>query len=412
MKLGLIPFFSGLHEQTGLESAHQALLADLKQNFDVSFLPPTDADAVDLPVIFVGSGGVEGEFKQRFAELPEPLLLLADGLHNSLAASLEIAAWVRSQGREVEILHGSPAYLKQRITTRWELKCLQKRLRQTLIGVLGEPSPWLIASIINDKNVQATWGCSFQSFGIGDILESLKAIREAEAQELANRLSHQARAIQEPTSQDLLASARFFLGLKQFASAKGLQALTLRCFDLLPINFTGCLALALLNDNGITAGCEGDCPAVFSMHLLRLLTGQAAFMANPSAIDTEKNRVIFSHCTVPLQGLHSYSLRSHFESGLGVSIQGLYPVGPVTIFRCGGEKLDRFFVSDGMLEENLNSPHRCRTQVQVTLVESVDYFLFHPLANHHLLVPGHHARRVRELFRLIAPWAANIDPQR
>ena len=52
---------------------------------------------------------------------------------------------------------------------------------------------------------------------------------------------------------------------------------------------TGCLALALLNDEGIPAGCEGDLQSIFTLLIAKTLTGQAGFMANPAFINDDLN---------------------------------------------------------------------------------------------------------------------------
>ncbi|MCP6606349.1 hypothetical protein NL500_29585, partial [Klebsiella pneumoniae] len=60
-----------------------------------------------------------------------------------------------------------------------------------------------------------------------------------------------------------------------------LDAITLRCFDLLePACITGCLALGILNAEGIWAACEGDSRSLVSMVVIGELTGQSVFMAN------------------------------------------------------------------------------------------------------------------------------------
>ncbi|MGB4638278.1 MAG: hypothetical protein WBI81_11195 [Limnochordia bacterium] len=50
-----------------------------------------------------------------------------------------------------------------------------------------------------------------------------------------------------------------YLALKEIAGAHGLDALALKCFDLLPVlQNTACFALAKLSKDGIVAACEGD----------------------------------------------------------------------------------------------------------------------------------------------------------
>ncbi|MDR0659606.1 MAG: hypothetical protein LBG19_02145 [Prevotellaceae bacterium] len=109
------------------------------------------------------------------------------------------------------------------------------------------------------------------------------------------------------------------------------------------------------------------------MAILRELTGNSTFQANPSSIDVDSNKVTFAHCTIPFNMVNSYKYDTHLESGLGVAIKGEVPTGDITIFKIAGN-LYRYFVSDAELETNLNRPHLRRTQIIIKPQKSVDYF--------------------------------------
>lgn len=91
-------------------------------------------------------------------------------------------------------------------------------------------------------------------------------------------------------------------------------------------------------------------------------------------------------------------LRSHFESGIGVALQGVLPLGEVTVMKWWGPKMDHYFISTGRLIENLDNPSMCRTQVRLHLDESVDYFLNRPLGNHHIILTGNHIEPLLRFF--------------
>ncbi len=162
------------------------------------------------------------------------------------------------------------------------------------------------------------------------------------------------------------------------------------------LNTTGCLALALLNNEGLVSGCEGDIPAAFTMFLAHQLTGVMPFMANPAAIDKNKDEILFAHCTVATDISQDYIIRSHFETGIGVGIQGILEEGPVTVFKIGGAGLEQYFVAEGEIIENMDSPNACRTQLKISLPQSSDYFLNDAIGNHHLIIPGYHADKINE----------------
>jgi L-fucose isomerase-like protein len=143
----------------------------------------------------------------------------------------------------------------------------------------------------------------------------------------------------------MVEAAKVYLVLNKICEEERLDAMTIRCFDIVKAcGTTSCLALALLNDEGIVAGCEGDMQTLLSMFLAKRLCGEVAFMANPSNLTDETS--MLAHCTIPLTMCDETIVRSHFESSIGVAIQGLLPLTDYTIFKWGGPKMDRYFVTE------------------------------------------------------------------
>ncbi len=80
--------------------------------------------------------------------------------------------------------------------------------------------------------------------------------------------------------EDMIKAMRLYRAIKRIVEEERLSAITLSCFRLIDqTGTTGCLALALLNDEGIIAGCEGDLQSVFTMLAVKVLTGKNFFMA-------------------------------------------------------------------------------------------------------------------------------------
>ncbi len=294
--------------------------------------------------MFIASGGSEQTFRRHYPALARPVILLADGKHNSLPAALEIADWVRRQGERAEIVHGSAAFIVGRLR---ELARFQ-RARQALagrIGVIGEPSDWLIASVVDRAAVRERWGTEFIDIPLDEVTGHSAA--EAIARPSPLNSSPEANALERRRRGGGAGRRRGWSPALQAIFARHrLQAATLRCFSLIEtLGTSGCLALSLLNDQGLVCGCEGDVPAVFSMLLVFALTGEAPFMANPASVDTESNQVVLAHCTVPRRAVDSYTLQTHFETGLGVALCGEFPPGPATVFKVGDPGLGSYFVS-------------------------------------------------------------------
>ena len=186
-------------------------------------------------------------------------------------------------------------------------------------------------------------------------------------------------------------SSKVYDALKDITSTKNVDAITVRCFDLLKHNYTACMALSMLNDENIVSSCEGDIFALFTMFVANKLTNQPVWMANPSSIDKNENTLILAHCTVPSKMLDSFEeskLTTHMESGLSVAIEGPLKKQDVTILRFGGN-FDKILFSTGkIIDTNMKNPDLCRTQVEVKLKLNVQDWVNNSLGNHQILVYG------------------------
>jgi L-fucose isomerase-like protein len=255
------------------------------------------------------------------------------------------------------------------------------------IGVVGQPSDWLIASQADPMAVLDKLGVRMEEVPMEELLVEIGKADGAPA------------PADEPMAPEVRAAypgaVKIYRALKALVERHRLDAFTLRCFDLLStVGNTGCLALSCFNSEDVPASCEGDVPALLSMMIAHALTGVSGFQANPAQIDVETGRILFAHCTIPFNMVENWQFDTHFESGIGVGIHGIFPEGPVTVFKVSGD-LKRHFIAEGELIGNQYEQNLCRTQVVLQLKpEDARYFLTDPIGNHHIIVPG----RCRELF--------------
>lgn len=404
MVINLITFASVLHKQASVRSSHEVLLTELEKYFTLHFIDYQHIDQVnehDFCILFIATGGVERLVVQHFEQLPRPTILLADGMQNSLAAALEISSWLRTRGMKSEILHGDLNSIVKRIFVLASNFKAQKNLQNNRIGVIGTPSNWLISSNVDYLLAKQRWGVEYVDISLERVYQYYAQTSDDEVGEASARLAEKALACREGTPEDMLKAMRLYIALKRVTEEEKLQALTLSCFRLIKqTDTTGCLALALLNDEGIIAGCEGDLQSVFTLLAAQAVTGKTGFMANPSMIKATNNELVLAHCTIGLKQTDQYILRSHFETESGIGIQGILPTGDVTLLKCGGECLDEYYLTTGTLTENTNYINMCRTQVRVRLNSSVDYFLRNPLGNHHILLQGNYEAQLQEFMQV------------
>ncbi len=402
MKIALVSIVSEIHDQKRIDKTLNDKYRVLRENFKLDEIaaeeiPYTDFSEYDLTINFIKSGGSESIFAKNVEYLPQPAYLLATELHNSLPASLEILSFLNAEGLDGKILHGEIEELVAEIEELAEYKLVRDSIAEARLGVIGEPSDWLIGSQIDYEHAAHHWGTKFIDIELDEVYQALEKIDPAKAKRIAVDFLENAAEIVESNEAELVEAAKIFLALKEVIANNDLDALTIRCFDIvMELNTTGCLALALLNNEGLVSGCEGDIPAAFTMFLAHQLTGQMPFMANPAAIDKKNDEILFAHCTVATDISQDYIIRSHFETGIGVGIQGILEEGPVTVFKIGGAGLEQYFVAEGEIIENMDSPNACRTQLKISLPQSSDYFLNDAIGNHHLIIPGYHADKINE----------------
>lgn len=397
MNIAIYTLTSQLHDETAVDAATREFLSSLNIEHELAGSDFKTYGGHDLELIYVRTGGTEGIFKELLPRMlrqsKQPFYLLTSGKSNSLAASMEILSFLRQQGLRGEILHGSTAYIRQRIATLQQVGKAMRELNGCRLGVIGEPSDWLIASRTKYRTILDKLGIEIVSIDMQELLMLINRMPTDLQSDLSNK------APSDDIRQSLTGAERIYEALKLIVEGYELQGFTLRCFDLLSaVHNTGCLALARFNSQGIIAGCEGDIPAMVSMKIAQAVSGKTGFQANPARIDPESGEMIFAHCTIPFNMVESFELDTHFESGIGVGIRGFMQPGPVTIFKTSGG-LERHFAEEGELIENQSKPDLCRTQQVIRLndKEATKYFLTNPIGNHHIVMQGHYKRMLDEL---------------
>ena len=396
MSIAIYTLTSELHDEQAVGAVTREFLDSLDVDYGLKGSDYADYGSHSLDLIYVRTGGTEGIFKRLLPELQakseRPVFLLTSGKSNSLAASMEILSFLRQNGFKGEIIHGHADDISKRIRLLAKVGEAQRSLKGCRLGIIGEPSDWLISSRADKETVMQHLGISLIDIPMQELLDIMAAtpLRETNEQAPADAVRNA-----------LPVAHQIYDALKTLVKRYQLQGFTIRCFDLLTaVHNTGCLALAKLNAEGIVAGCEGDVPAMLSMKIAQSLLGVSGFQANPASINPETGEMLFAHCTIPFNMVERYEFDTHFESGIGVGIRGYMKEGPVTIFKVSGD-LSRHFIEEGELIRNQAKADLCRTQqvIQLSHPSQTSYFLTDPIGNHHIILPGHHQELLEEMLK-------------
>lgn len=363
-----------------------------------------------FPVFFfILTGGTEQKvynllLKRREVFTNEPVTILAHSGNNSLPAALEILARLNQEDIKGNIIYLDFETNKEcRAEIEEALRNLKiyHRLKQARIGLIGNPSDWLIASMPDFGMIKKIWGPEIISIDMNELKTLISETTDDEIEDTHYYFTGNAVEIKEPGKKDIKNVVKVYAAIKKLIQRYNLSSVSVRCFDLvLDLQTTGCFALAKLNDDGIVAGCEGDLVSTIGMLWASYFSDQPVWMANPARISEHENSIWLAHCTVPMSMVDSYKLRSHFESDLGVGIQGELSKGKATLLRLGGKNLDRLWISNAEITESGHEENLCRTQVHIKLhgALKVTDLLKEPLGNHMLLFRGSFAREMQTWF--------------
>lgn len=398
----VLPPFAGSGQDESVVATYVERLQSLG---GVRFSAEEYGDRTPL-VLLVATGGTEGAtlglHERRERGVPgEPVLLLAHPGNNSLPAAMEVLARLQQDG-----VRGRIAYVRglddeagwRSFARALDDAEVRARLQAARIGMVGDPSDWLVASSPDPDVVTRTWGPEIVRIAMEELGAAIDGADRADYLPAAALLAADATDIGDVDDAQLPQVAKVWAGLRAVVAGHDLDAVTVRCFDIVVQRATsGCFALSALIDAGVVAGCEGDIVSTVGMLWAKLLTGETPWMANPADIDVATDSLWLAHCTVPRTIVDSYALDTHFESGLGIGIAGELPTGPVTLLRIGGAEMDDLWLAEGELTEVGHQRNLCRTQARVVLPGGdVESLLTAPLGNHIVMVRGHHADRLAE----------------
>lgn len=198
----------------------------------------------------------------------------------------------------------------------------------------------------------------------------------------------------------LIEVAKFYTAVRLLVEEKKYQAVAIDCFPyLLRYDVTPCLALALMNSEGLIVACEGDLSSLILMIISKSITGTSGWIAN--SVSFEGIRGYFAHCTINLGMIKGPLIISHFESDKPYSITGklindVYTVASISpdfsvVMAATGRIID-----SGMLFKPM-----CRMQAILDLGFRADKLPIIACSNHHVFIPGDVREELKAMASLI-----------
>ena len=249
------------------------------------------------------------------------------------------------------------------------------KLKRTKILAIG--SPHGTEAACSAEQVKQKLGAELVSIPNELVMEYMNAVDlEAAKAEAEEYWLSQATEIVEPTREEIIQSARMYLGTKKLLIDQNAQAITSRhCMG----DPRGCLTFSKLNDLGKVGACEGDIDSTITMLMFAYAFRVPGFITDP-VIDTAKNAMIHFHCTsaTKMDGPDGkrlpFRIRTQTDSRGGVALEVENRVDqPVTCAKL--VNLDTMLICPGKIIETSRSPLACRTQFTQSVADARQLFL-------------------------------------
>ncbi len=215
---------------------------------------------------------------------------------------------------------------------------LKRSLHGARFVVVGPRTAGMTPTAIDEVELIRQFGIVLTNMGWEDLADLAAKVDPDEAEAVWRKVSGKAASVSSVLA-DGLSSSRNYLAMKGMVSDWGLSGVAMgaypRCLG------TMCLPLALLNEDGIAAGCEGDVNSTLVTYMLNQLTGQPVHFGEMLEIDEQENSIVSSHCgsgPPSLADNEGYVLCPVRLAHNGVCIRFQSKPGPITFVNLVGRK--------------------------------------------------------------------------
>lgn len=353
-----------------------------------------DADAV---LVFNLTSGV-GHLLLPIAKVGAPTILFAQPYSGH---DWSVVAGMQKDGLNIECLATSDFH--EIVDAMRPIRAIHRMKESRLVYLNTNP-----ASKTWAEKIRAAWGTDTVSTDPKRLNAVYATVSEKAARAITDRWKHEAKKIVEPTDEDILKSAKFYLAMRQILAEEHAQAITINCLGLFgakQLPAYPCLGFCQLNNDLFVGACEGDLDSTLTMLLFRYLTNKPGFISDP-VIDTSKNIVIHAHCVSATQmdgpegKAASYIIRSHLEDDKGAVLQVRMRVGQtITMAKLvGGETM---LISTGKITDTPAVERGCRTKITTQVADARKILEGYAHGLHRVIFYDDHVRDIKRLSRFL-----------
>lgn len=217
----------------------------------------------------------------------------------------------------------------------------------SVVGQVGDIVPTFTNLEYDRQSLKDHLGVETVDIGLDELFDLFESVKPEEEKANLEKLLASASKV-EVTDRNLRDTARILAAVEALKDHHGLSALAIRCWPEFQerLRMAPCAAVAMLNDTGTPAGCEGDLVGAVSMLAGWYMTGRAPTMNDPVAVDKDVDLIQMWHCGPGPASwaddgqtlAYHHTLNRRIEPGkepMGVSSDIVFMPGPVTVMRFG-----------------------------------------------------------------------------
>ncbi len=343
-----------------------------------------DYSRFDIITLLLLTGGTSRLAKRIIERSGKPTIIVVHGKHNSLASGLSARSWALSKGYKVYLVYSDqPSMLCKRFNPICRGLYAGNMIRNLrVLEINGDGR----VSRAAEEFMKAT-GARVSAVSFEKIREIGWGVEEHGLSQYINKVREKID-LSGVDRKVVIDTVRIYYALRKLVLDGVYNAVSIDCFPfVVKYKVTPCLAVAMLNSDGIPTACEDDFYSLVLLAASLGLTGEPGWIANPSGF-TEQGYVKLAHCTVAPTLGWGCMLVPHFETGYPYAVTCRLKHGRYVVARLSLDYRLLGIYKAKKIASGLREPGLCRTQLVVDLgPANGDEFIKRALGNHHVAIP-------------------------
>ncbi len=161
------------------------------------------------------------------------------------------------------------------------------------IGYIGGKATHMFSQGFDELSLKKNYGVNVVYIPIEEFFDCYNNLRDDDVDCVWNEISAGIGSVQADTS-SIIESCKYYLSAIEMVNRYSLSAISLNCYPHLKAKI--CLAVSLLNDQMIAAGCEGSVLDTLLMYIAGYITKKPVVNADVLLMNYDDNSFTFSHC--------------------------------------------------------------------------------------------------------------------